>query len=88
MFKTKISFLFVYHIHMKYFFLQHRALFEKDKLVFSFMLCGEILKTGGKIGQDEWGFFLRGAAGSIDKVRIAWCERMQLKMPISKEVVF
>ncbi|XP_012945211.2 dynein heavy chain 6, axonemal [Aplysia californica] len=46
-----------------------RALFEKDKLVFSFMLCGEIMKTANDISAPEWSFFLRGAAGNLDKQR-------------------
>ncbi|KAL8568337.1 Dynein heavy chain 6, axonemal [Nucella lapillus] len=46
-----------------------RGLFEKDKLVFSFMLCGEIMKTSNKISSLEWNFFLRGAAGTMDKER-------------------
>ncbi|CAL1541921.1 unnamed protein product [Lymnaea stagnalis] len=46
-----------------------RGLFEKHKLVFSFMLCGEIMKAGRIISEPEWSFFLRGAAGSIDKQR-------------------
>lgn len=45
-----------------------RALFEKEKLVFSFMMCGEIMKTAGLLSIAEWNFFLRGAAGSMDKV--------------------
>ena len=48
-------------------FSSYRGLFEKDKLVFSFMLCGDIMKQAGIIGSDEWNFFLRGAAG-MDKV--------------------
>ena len=40
-----------------------RGLFEKDKLVFSFMLCAEILKLNGKINNNEWIYFLRGAPG-------------------------
>lgn len=40
-----------------------RGLFEKDKLVFSFMLCAEIMKTANVVGAEEWNFFLRGAAG-------------------------
>ena len=44
-----------------------RGLFEKDKLVFSFMLCSEIMKTRNQIDADEWNFFLRGAAG-MDRV--------------------
>ncbi|XP_060075174.1 dynein axonemal heavy chain 6-like [Ylistrum balloti] len=45
-----------------------RALFEKDKLVFSFMLCVEIMKQEGFISIPEWNFFLRGAAG-MDRQR-------------------
>ena len=45
-----------------------RGLFEKDKLVFSFMLCGEIMRQRGDISDNEWNFFLRGS-GSLDKVR-------------------
>ena len=44
------------------------GLFEKDKLVFSFMLCGEIMRQRGDISDSEWNFFLRGS-GSLDKVR-------------------
>jgi len=39
------------------------GLFEKDKLVFSFMLCSEIMRTAGNIDLGEWNFFLRGSAG-------------------------
>ena len=45
-----------------------RGLFEKDKLVFSFMLCGEIMRQREEISDAEWNFFLRGS-GSLDKVR-------------------
>ncbi|XP_015770017.1 PREDICTED: dynein heavy chain 6, axonemal-like [Acropora digitifera] len=45
-----------------------RGLFEKDKLVFSFMLCGEIMRQKGDISDNEWNFFLRGS-GSLDKER-------------------
>lgn len=37
-----------------------RGLFEKDKLVFSFMLCAEILKLNNVITNSEWIFLLRG----------------------------
>jgi dynein heavy chain len=40
-----------------------RGLFEKDKLVFSFMLCVEIMKTAGSITSEQWNFFLRGSPG-------------------------
>ena len=35
--------------------------------MFSFLLCGEIMKQAGDIREDEWNFFLRGAAG-MDRV--------------------
>jgi len=41
----------------------YSGLFEKDKLVFSFMLCSEIMRTAGNIDLGEWNFFLRGSAG-------------------------
>jgi hypothetical protein len=42
-----------------------RGLFEKDKLVFSFMLCVEIMRNAEEISVPEWNFFLRGAAGRL-----------------------
>ncbi|XP_059176449.1 dynein axonemal heavy chain 6-like [Physella acuta] len=44
-----------------------RGLFEKHKLVFSFLLCSEIMKTEGMITPLEWNFFLRGPLGGLDK---------------------
>ncbi|ESN90843.1 hypothetical protein HELRODRAFT_194633 [Helobdella robusta] len=38
-----------------------RGLFEKDKLIFSFMLCIEIMRNAGEISNEEWTYFLRGA---------------------------
>ncbi|XP_046391604.1 dynein axonemal heavy chain 6 [Ischnura elegans] len=37
-----------------------RGLFEKHKLVFSFMLCCDILMNAGKLSVDYWNFLLRG----------------------------
>jgi len=45
-----------------------RGLFEKHKLVFSFMLCAEIMREKGLIAPRTWNFFLRGA-GASDKER-------------------
>ena len=44
-----------------------RGLFEQHKLVFSFMLCADIMRQAEKIADTEWNFFLRGAAG-VEKV--------------------
>lgn len=58
-----------------------RGLFEKDKLVFSFMLCAEIMKTAGTITNQQWNFFLRGPA-SMDRERppkpdVPWLSQQQ-----------
>ncbi|GCB71828.1 hypothetical protein scyTo_0001714 [Scyliorhinus torazame] len=38
-----------------------RGLFEQHKLVYSFLLCTEILRQNEEISDAEWNFFLRGA---------------------------
>ncbi|MGH0158031.1 UNVERIFIED_CONTAM: hypothetical protein FKN15_035542 [Acipenser sinensis] len=43
-----------------------RGLFEQHKLIYSFMLCIEIMRQRDEISDAEWNFFLRGAAG-LDK---------------------
>ncbi|KAJ3093097.1 Dynein heavy chain 6, axonemal [Quaeritorhiza haematococci] len=44
-----------------------RGLFEQHKLIFSFMICVEVLRERGDITDDEWNFFLRGGAGMLAK---------------------
>lgn len=44
-----------------------RGLFEQHKLIYSFMLCVEIMRQQGQLTDAEWNFFLRGAAG-MEKV--------------------
>ncbi|XP_042305526.1 dynein axonemal heavy chain 6 [Sceloporus undulatus] len=55
-----------------------RGLFEQHKLIYSFMLCIEIMRQKEELTDAEWNFFLRGAAG-LDKSRppkpeIPWLE--------------
>ncbi|XP_061490002.1 dynein axonemal heavy chain 6 isoform X2 [Rhineura floridana] len=55
-----------------------RGLFEQHKLIYSFMLCIEIMRQKEELTDIEWNFFLRGAAG-LDKERpekphIPWLE--------------
>ncbi|XP_054978204.1 dynein axonemal heavy chain 6 [Sorex araneus] len=45
-----------------------RGLFEKHKLIYSFMLCVEIMRQQERLNDAEWNFFLRGAAG-LEKER-------------------
>jgi dynein heavy chain len=40
-----------------------RGLFERHKLLFSFLLNAAFLRHAGSIPDDEWTFFLRGSAG-------------------------
>jgi len=58
-----------------------RGLFEKDKLVFSFMLCVDIMKISAFITNDDWNFFIRGPAGVFvdipPKPAVAWLQQWQ-----------
>lgn len=38
-----------------------RGLFEKDKLLYSFLNAAQILRRANAITLDEWNFYLRGA---------------------------
>jgi dynein heavy chain, axonemal len=41
-----------------------RGLFEKDKLLYSFMIASKIQLYDKNINDLEWNFFLRGSTGS------------------------
>lgn len=41
-----------------------RGLFERHKLVFSFMLCIAIFQDKGEIDASQWNFLLRGPVGT------------------------
>ena len=43
-----------------------RSLFERHKLLFSFLLCMKILFGDNSVNMVEWRFFLSGASGQID----------------------
>ncbi|KAL1130882.1 hypothetical protein AAG570_012123 [Ranatra chinensis] len=45
-----------------------RGLFERHKLVYSFMLCVSIFLQSGKVGEDEWNFLLRGPVGGTQGI--------------------
>jgi dynein heavy chain, axonemal len=43
-----------------------RGLFEKDKLLYSFMIATKIQIYEGEINDLEWNFFLRGGSGAVE----------------------
>ena len=45
-----------------------RSLFEKDKLLFSFLLCANFMKAKGDLENEEFMFFLTGGVGLENKV--------------------
>ncbi|XP_029794387.1 dynein heavy chain 6, axonemal [Suricata suricatta] len=45
-----------------------RGLFEQHKLIYSFMLCVELMQQRESLTDAEWNFFLRGSAG-LEKER-------------------
>ncbi|RZF48033.1 hypothetical protein LSTR_LSTR002099 [Laodelphax striatellus] len=45
-----------------------RGLFERHKLIFSFLLCVNIFKQAGDISVAEWNFLIRGPVGSKSNI--------------------
>lgn len=44
-------------------FLLHRSLFEKDKLLFAFLLATRVMRHNGKLPSHEYEFLTSGGAG-------------------------
>jgi dynein heavy chain len=42
-----------------------RALFEQHKIIFSFMICADILRQDGRIEASDWNVFLRGVPAVV-----------------------
>ncbi|CAH8627144.1 unnamed protein product [Schistosoma bovis] len=60
-----------------------RGLFERDKLIFSFMLCIEILKQMNQITMNEWLYFLLGIPNNNNNNNnIIINTKQQLEQPI------
>ena len=68
-----------------------RGLFEKDKLVFSFMICTDIMRQAEAIDDMEWNFFLRGNAGAEktypNKPAVPWLSDQDRNAVCSMEVI-
>ncbi|XP_074520194.1 dynein axonemal heavy chain 6 [Halichoeres trimaculatus] len=60
-----------------------RGLFEQHKLIYSFLLCVEVMRECGKISDAEWQYFLRGAAPLEkeypEKPDVPWLSNVQWK---------
>ena len=46
-----------------------RSLYEKDKLLFSFVMCTNIMRGDGTLDADQFTFFLTGGAGCCPTTR-------------------
>uniref|UniRef100_A0A3B4T6A4 Dynein axonemal heavy chain 6 n=1 Tax=Seriola dumerili TaxID=41447 RepID=A0A3B4T6A4_SERDU len=70
-----------------------RGLFEQHKLIYSFMLCVEIMRQRGEISDGEWLYFLRGA-GYAERPDVPWlsdfywqtCCELEDTLPCFKDI--
>jgi len=44
-----------------------RSLFEKDKLLFSLLLCQRLMESKGEVDNDVWRFLITGGVGSVEE---------------------
>ena len=66
-----------------------RSLFEKDKLLFSFLLDCRIMGSETKLPADEFSFFLTGGVGVAGEERRAAAERgVDLAKDVARDVPF
>lgn len=63
-----------------------RGLFEKDKLLFSFLITSAILRQQGEIDATEWNFFLRGPS-VLDASLIPPCPLDWVPLPYARSPV-
>ena len=63
-----------------------RGLFERHKLMFSFLLCVQLQREAGHISTDKWNYFLRGAAAG-DRERPPKPEHEWLKLELWERIV-
>mmetsp|Transcript_4972 Transcript_4972/g.18687 ORF Transcript_4972/g.18687 Transcript_4972/m.18687 type:complete len:4187 (-) Transcript_4972:2731-15291(-) len=65
MFDKRLENLINYTTETTYFTIC-RGLFQKDRLLFSFLMTVEILRNSNAISEDEWHFFLRGSQLQVE----------------------
>jgi dynein heavy chain len=73
-----------------------RSLFEKHKLIFSFILTVKIMQGSNLIDPDEWRYYLAGPAGEIEIAKnptdwlgeLEWAETYKQLYAMSKLPAF
>jgi dynein heavy chain len=52
-------------------------LFEKDKLLFAFLLAARILASRGQLASEEWMFLLTGGLGKVYRLTVLTAAAVQ-----------
>lgn len=71
-----------------------RGLFEKDKVIFSFLICSSILRNAKEIDEAVWNIFLRGPtiftpeekASMLDSPDLQICSQLLWENLVSAEL--